>query len=99
MLAHLAGWPGEKYSAPLAGIPALRYRDPSLPGWPGFHVVTKLIFVAFNRRAEILQREPARLNGPARLMQSGPKRIVTLLSRDIHSDLQKLISPCGSVDT
>ena len=42
-----------KISARLAGIPAPRYRDLGQPGWPGCHVIAKLIFVAFNKRAEI----------------------------------------------
>ena len=43
-------------SAPLAGIPASRYQDQSLPGWPGWHVIMVIahfIFVAFNKSAEI----------------------------------------------
>ena len=35
--------------------------DLGLPGWPGCHVITKLTFIVFNRRAEI----PANLHEPS----------------------------------
>ena len=61
-----------KFSARLAGIPASRYRDLRSSGWPGCHVIAKLIFVAFNRSAEILENRASSANRASPAHVIGP---------------------------
>ena len=37
-----------KFFSPVSRVPGI-----AIPGWPGCHVIAKLIFVAFNRRGDI----------------------------------------------
>ena len=45
-------------------------RDPgiAIPGWPGCRVIAKLIFVAFNRRAEISENRASSTNRASRAL-------------------------------
>ena len=64
--------PVNAITARLAEILASRYPDLGYPGWPGCHVIMKLIFVAFNRRAEISanRASPANQNSLTRVIRA-----------------------------
>ena len=73
--------------ARLAEIPVSRCRDLGQPGWPGCRVIAKLIFVAFNRRAEISAKwaSSANLASPAHVI--GPLKNLNLFSATYLSPL------------
>ena len=55
-----------KLFSPVSRDSGIAIPDSAEPGWPGCHAIAKLIFVAFNRRAEISAKvdQPGSCNRP-----------------------------------
>ena len=67
----LPGWPGKRdYTENFQ--PGIAIPGSGRPGWLGCHVIAELIFVAFNRRAEISENRASSANRASLAHVIGP---------------------------